>query len=124
MGYRENQFSEGVALGLLMAGFDALPQDKVGIELAFRSVWRSWPHARQFPFVGSRSRADELYQMTDAGRRHRTHYLYWEGNAVVHRIADPRRRPTADEIAESIGSGVPAEEWMSLMGATMRRYLG
>ncbi|MFI9452590.1 hypothetical protein [Amycolatopsis sp. NPDC052450] len=40
---------EGVALGVLAAGVEALTSTKMALELSFNQAWRRWPPAADFP---------------------------------------------------------------------------
>lgn len=43
---------EGVALGVLAAGGEALTNTKMAMELHFNHVWRRWAPAARFPGIG------------------------------------------------------------------------
>lgn len=121
MGRSENKFSEGVALGVLMCDRDHVPQDKTVFEAAFSAAWRRWPFASRFPFVGAVTKADEIYQMTHAGKNHETTHLYWDGHYIQARggIDEPLH---ATEIADSIDPDIPASAWRNLMETAFEFY--
>lgn len=116
---KENEFSEGFALGVLMCGREELPTNKPMFELAFNRVWRQWSYSSTYPFVGARGNKDEIYQMTHAGVRRGTMHLYWEGLAVQARGEDDLN---AKDIAKSINPEIPAEAWRELVEQTFRLF--
>lgn len=112
----ETDFSEGMALGLLMCGHASMPNgSKPTVELAFARAWRRWPYCSRFGFVGSDRRQDEWYQITHARKGTRTWNLYWDRDTICYRQSDPEFRPTAEEVAESISDSIPATAWRDLV---------
>ena len=115
----ENEFSEGIALGVLMCGRDGIPHDKVNFELAFSGAWRRWQHQSKYPFVGGPTKKDEIYQMTHAGERHHVNYLYWDGLNIQARGNSDL---DAETIAHAIHQGIPASAWHELVEMTFKFY--
>lgn len=109
----ETDFSEGIALGLLMNGHDRLPRvQKSTLELGFMAAWRRWPYRGRFSFVGLPTKKDEIYQITYAGERHRTMHLYWNDD---HSIGKRNDWASRDDIAHSIDPSIPADAWGELV---------
>ena len=77
---QRNAVSEGMALGLLMAGREVLPYDKVRVDLAFGGAWRGWEFRGRFPQVGTdlRNGSDGVHVMTRADEQKHVWQLFWE----------------------------------------------
>lgn len=43
---------EGLALGVLGQGVEAVPSGKMDLEFAFNHAWRRWERASEFPSIG------------------------------------------------------------------------
>ena len=69
-----------MALGLLMAGRDVLPYDKVRVDLAFEGAWRGWAFRSRFPQVSTdlRNGSDGVHVMTPADEHKHVWHLFWE----------------------------------------------
>lgn len=91
-----------------MCGQDAIPHDKVGVEMAFRRAWRRWPYASRFPFVSSDRRKDEFYQIRHADYRKHTFGLYWDDYDVRLRNESDDQLD-AEFLAGLVDEDIPAE---------------
>jgi hypothetical protein len=82
---QQNAVSEGVALGLLMAGRDVLPYDKVRVDLAFEGAWRGWDFRSRFPQVSTdlRNGSDGVHVMTRADEQKHVWHLFWEREGMT-----------------------------------------
>jgi len=124
---QRNAASEGMALGLLMCGRDALPFKKVEVDLAFGGAWRRWAYRGRFPQVSTDlEKGLDGLAMTRADERKNVLNLYWEtsGRELVIRA----RSQWADEqidphvVADSIDGDVPAEGWRDLAAEFLQRF--
>lgn len=127
---QRNGVSEGMALGLLMCGRDALPFDKVAVDLAFEGAWRSWPYRTKFPQVNTdlSNGSDGVWVMTRADADKRVHALYWEqdGRTISIHPRQPEWTPNdqddVDYAVEVIDGDVPLTGWEELAREFLRRF--
>jgi hypothetical protein len=125
---QRNAVSEGIALGLLICGRDALPFDKVRLDLAFSQAWRSWNFRDRYPQVNTdlRRGSDGIWVMTHVDLRKASATLYWQQDDGEFRIyvRDTSWQPeNSDDLAFAvglIGGGVPLSGWEKLA----REFLG
>jgi hypothetical protein len=68
---QERAVGEGLAVGCLSIGVEAIRAQKMTVELAFRHAWRNWSYASQFPTVHASAERDDLMRILrdSAGRR-------------------------------------------------------
>lgn len=127
---QRNAVSEGMALGLLMCGYDSLPFDKVSIDLAFDGAWRSWTYRSRFPQVNTdlTKGLDGVWAMTRADADKRVVALYWELDGGTFRISARQSNWTPDNpddldfAAEMIDGGVPLAGWEALAREFLDRF--
>lgn len=86
---QRNAVSEGMALGLLVCGRDALPFDKVRLDLAFEGALRSWVYRTRFPQVNTDlvKGLDGVWALTRADANKKVWVLYWEQDGGHFRSA-------------------------------------
>lgn len=116
---QRNAVSEGMALGLLMCGRDALPFDKLGLDLAFEDAWRDWAYRARFPQVNTdlAKGLDGVWAMTRVDASKQTWALYWaqDGNKfrIYARQADwaPDNPDDLQFAAGLISGDVPLTGW-------------
>ena len=126
---QRNAVSEGMALGLAMAGRFKIPRDKLRVDGAFTAAFRAWQYSDRFPQVGTdvNTGLDGIWAMTRAGETKRTFALFWDSDGpelvIYARQTDFDLTDQADlEFAlEVIGGGVPLEGWVSLAQAFLER---
>lgn len=126
---QKNSVSQGVALGLLMCGYDAIGGNKVSVDLAFEGAWRIWPQRTTFPTV------DNALSKYGGGTRLVTHAdgakhawaFYWESSGPNYEF---RTRITdwsvddPDDVEHAIrllDGDVTAEQWRELAEAFIVR---
>lgn len=125
---QRNSVSEGMALGLLMAGRDALPYDKVRVDRAFAKAWRGWALRDRFPQV-STDLSKGLgggHVITRADKRRRVWNLFWERDGTHLRL---RARPhwegqdvDPDVVADLSDGEVTATDWQSLATSFLETF--
>jgi hypothetical protein len=117
-----------MALGLLMCGRNALPFNKLHVDLAFAGAWRGWAYRDRFSQVSTDvgKGLDGYVAMTRADERKQVSNLYWEtsGRELVIRA----RAQWVDEgvdphiVADSIAGDVPAQAWRELAEEFLQRF--
>jgi hypothetical protein len=126
---QRNAVSEGMALGLLACGRDALPADKDRLGPAFERAWRSWAHRVVFPQIeGDLSNGEDgMSVMTNANAPKEAWALFWEqdGGAFLIRARQPDWSPEdADDLnyaAVVIDGDVPLVGWEALAREFLRQ---
>ena len=68
---QESYVEQGLALGVLADGVDALPSGKLDFEFALSHAWGRFPHAPTFPRILSRFAADAYYSIPLRSERRR-----------------------------------------------------
>lgn len=66
---QESYVAQGLALGVLAAGVDRLPADKLAFESAFSHAWADFAGAPTFPRVGHPHAADPYYAVVGRSNR-------------------------------------------------------
>lgn len=125
---QRNTVSEGMALGLLMAGRDELLYDKGRVDLAFEGAWRGWEFRGRFPQVSTdlRNGSDGVHVMTRADEQKHVWHLFWEREGRYLRI---EARPQWDQetiepdvVADSLTGDVAPAGWLSLAERFLERF--
>lgn len=77
---QRNAVSEGVALGIVAAGYDAIQFDKVRVDLAFEGAWRDWAYRARFSQVDTdiRNGKDGTWVLTHAKQGRQAFAFYWD----------------------------------------------
>lgn len=125
---QRNAVSEGMAVGLLMAGRDVLPYDKVRVDLAFEGAWRGWDFRGKFPQVSTdlRSGSDGVHVMTRADEQKHVWHLFWAREGMNLRIvARPQWEAEAiepDIVADSLDGDVAPTGWLALAENFLERF--
>lgn len=125
---QRNAVSEGMALGLLMAGRDILPYDKVRVDLAFEGAWRGWDFRGRFPQISTdlRNGSDGVHVMTRADEQKHVWHLFWEREGRDLRIvARPQWEGEAiepDIVADSLDGDVAPTGWLVLAESFLERF--
>lgn len=126
---QRNAVSEGTALGLVMCDRNALPWDKLGIDLSFAGAWRSWSHRQRFPQVDTdlRNGSDSIWVMTHADERKHTMNFFWDtdGSEIViySRSLWADGEVDAEEAASLIDGGISADGWCELAADFLSRLM-
>jgi hypothetical protein len=125
---QRNAVSEGIALGLVMAGRDVLPYDKVRVDLSFSGAWRGWDFRDRFAQVSTdlRNGSDGVHVMTRADEGKHVWHLYWERSGGELRVL-PRAQwegdaVDPDAVAEALDGQVPAAGWRALAENFLERF--
>lgn len=66
---QDSYIAQGLALGVLAAGIEALPADKLSFEFALSRAWRNFAGASLFPRVGHPHAADPYYALLSKSER-------------------------------------------------------
>ena len=111
------EVGDGLALGILTSGIQAITSNKVAVEFAFRHAWRRWTFAAEYPQVKAGPKFDDIYvQIIGRSENRRFCYALWrtEGKYL---FPHPTMKSwtvleSADALAES--SGVPETAWLEL----------
>lgn len=114
---QQTEVGDGLALGVLAAGFDSLRNDKTAIELAFRHVWRRWPHTSSYPLVKAGPATDDIYvqiMLRSASRVHKLAAWRIEGYLICPELVHESWTldDTLEELADA--SGVSEAGWRQL----------
>jgi hypothetical protein len=116
---QETAVGEGLAVGVLAVGVEAVTSSKVSVEFAFRRVWRDWPPRSLFGQVRADVERDSIIRiLRDSEDRRGSYVAYWtfDGPEYVPVLRqDWRVEECGDAIAE--GSGVPFAQWVELAEA-------
>lgn len=127
---QRNAVSEGIALGLVACGRDALPADKDRLGLAFESAWRSWAHRVMFPQIERdlSSGEDGVSIMTNADTPKQTWALFWEQNGGKFLVRARQSDWSPDDVedlnyaAVVIDGDVPLAGWEALAREFLRHF--
>jgi hypothetical protein len=127
---QRNAVSEGMALGLLMCGRDALLFNKLRIDLAFEGAWRSWTYRAKYSQVDTdlAKGLDAVWAMTRADASKQTRVLYWEQDGGQFRIHSRRSdwsQEDPDDIkfaTELIDGEVPLAGWEEMAREFLARF--
>jgi hypothetical protein len=127
---QRNAVSEGIALGLLMLGYDSLPLDKVRVDLAFGGAWRAWSYRGCFPRVGTdlRNGSDGVWVMTHATESRHSWLFYWDTRqgvlSIMYRSPDLDLQEPEDlaYAVRTITGEVPVDGWVSLAQSFLDRF--
>jgi hypothetical protein len=125
---QRNAVSEGMALGLLMAGRDVLPYDKVRVDLAFEGAWRGWAFRGRFPQVSTdlRNGSDGVHVMTRADEQKHVWHLFWEREGrdlrIVARSQWEGEAIEPDAVADSLDGDVAPAGWLALAEGFLERF--
>jgi hypothetical protein len=107
------QFSDGLALGALMLGVEAINGNKTTLELDFRAAWRDWPHRSHYPSIKAGPAYDDLFSvMSRSATRSSHHIAEWETWPFVPTLLFDW---TDEELADSINDAIPAAAWRALV---------
>ncbi|WP_152666792.1 hypothetical protein [Arthrobacter sp. YC-RL1] len=129
--------SAGFALGLLMNGYNQIPNDKVKVELIFVSAWRQWSHRQELPaadksIAGTRKDWDILRIITDLDKDKKQPYVpfQWDEHApggprIEIRNAtdfDPSNQNDTEFYAKNISDQIPVSAWKELAKNFLEKY--
>jgi|1186.fasta_scaffold169072_1 hypothetical protein len=125
---QRNAVSEGIALGLLMCGRNALPADEGGLGPAFERAWLSWPHRVVFPQIEMdlSGGEDAVSVMTKANAPKQAWALYWEqfgGEFLIHARQPDWSADDADDLnyaAVVIDGDIALVDWQALAREFLR----
>ena len=125
---QRNAVSEGMALGLLACGRDALPADEGPLGRAFEKAWLGWAHRVRFPQVETdlSEGGDGVTAMTSADKPKQAWALYWmrNGDEFLVQARQPDWSPDdPDDLnyaAVVIDGGVSLVEWEALAREFLR----
>lgn len=80
------EVGDGLALGVLAAGVDAITANKLSVDFAFGYAWRRWAFASRYPQVrGDVARNDFYYQIAHPSEGRRWKRAVW----VFERGSEP-----------------------------------
>lgn len=99
---QRNAVSEGMALGLVACGRDALCSDTDRVGPAFESAWRSWVHRVRFPQI-ERDLSDGdsgVSVLTRADKPKHAWALYWEQSGGEFRVQARQPDWSPDDVAD------------------------
>lgn len=118
---QQKAVGQGLALGALMLGVQAVNGDKGTLESDFRRAWRDWAYSAFFSAVRADvARNDLLRVLHDSSRRRGVVLAYWEGAwPFVPTLTVGEW--TADEVADIIDERIPASGWADLVSHWLSR---
>lgn len=127
---QRNAASEGLALGLVLAGCTRLPYRKTELDLALVGAWNSWTHRTRFPQVNTDlvKGLDPIHAFTRADARKNVLILHWELAGAELRILTRQPDWAPDDPTDvayavsMIDEQVPAEAWQALAEGLLTRY--
>jgi hypothetical protein len=127
---QRNAVSEGIALGLLACGRNALPAGGDGLGLAFERAWRSWTDRVVFPQIEMdlSDGEDALSVMTKADARKQAWALYWQqfgGEFLIHARQPDWSADDADDLnyaAAVIDGDIALASWQTLASEFLRHF--
>jgi hypothetical protein len=112
-----------------MCDRNEFPYNKMWVDLAFESAWRSWSYKEKFPRVSTdlRTGMPGSLVMTRATETKQSWLLFWEtkGSLVVcqrDRDWDPNDQSDIELALTMIGFDVPLPGWVSLARAFLNDY--
>lgn len=112
------EIGDGLALGLLACGIDAIPGAKMAVELAFRRAWRRWSCASSYPQLQVGPSFDDIYVqiIRRHGRRRRITYADWANEPPYLVPSVAMESWTLEDALDALSetSGVPAVAWIEL----------
>lgn len=112
---QETAVGEGLALGCVALGVDAIGGSKIDLEFAFRHAWRAWPYRSTFPVVHADADRDDLLRILNKSEGRRSAHLSgWASQwPFVPYVAETW---TVEDVAEILQSstGVPFAGWIEL----------
>lgn len=123
---QETYVSQGLALGVLAAGREALPARKLDFELALRGAWRGFPYASRFPQFDPSARDPWGPIVSRSERRRSVPLAAWgQVGGELHPYSDMHGW-TVEECGEHIegASGVPWSAWCELAHDFLARFDG
>lgn len=108
---------EGLGLGLVKLGFNAVPKDKFTFEMALNHSWHQWRFTDHFPSVdGARDPANEVWLCVPKSANRRFRSVEWheeEGHRGEFLIRFTQRDWTPEEVCEHVGD-LRIEAWLDL----------
>ncbi|NMO91641.1 hypothetical protein [Actinomycetospora sp. TBRC 11914] len=113
---------EGLALGVLRAGFSAVALDREAVESAFGEAWDAWPWRRSFPRVQADLDRERIWAIMHRSEgRLRSCFAYWvQAGPYFHARSRVGRTP-AEHLGLLAGrSGVPVDAWDGLSRDVLR----
>jgi len=111
------EVGDGLALGTLAAGIDAITANKLSIDFAFGYAWRRWTYSARYPQVkGDVARNDFYYQIAHPSERRLRKRAVWivERGYLYPEVWS--ESDTALEALESLAeaSAIPVQGWQQL----------
>jgi len=93
-----------------MLGVEQVHGQKQTLEFDFRRAWRDWEYRNMFPVVKAGPQYnDVLHILMDSAGHRSTRATYWEGAWPFIPVA--RFDWSAEEVAEHLEEGIPADAW-------------
>ena len=121
---QEKYVFQGLALGVLAAGREAIPGAKFEFEMSFEGAWHDWPHRGKFPRIARPTGADPLYQLTHGTENRRGPLLAaWDNQGAWIYPYVWQDGWSVEESGEMLAgwSGVPWPAWQELASEFLRR---
>lgn len=117
---QETALGEGLALGAMILGVDAVNGNKTTLELDFRAAWRAWPHSSKLPAIDAGPSKDSLFPVLRKSVGRSTHHVAeWHGTWPFVPVI--LQDWTVNELADSIHEDITADSWRDLVKAWMKR---
>lgn len=113
---------EGLALGVLAAGVEALTGNKMVLELNFNWVWRRWSPAGWFPSIAGHDPGNLFWIGLRKSERRRWSWAAWESDGPWLRpylVQDWSVEECLDELADERAS---TEDWEALGRLYVERF--
>lgn len=116
---QETAVGEGLAVGVLALGIEAVTSSKMSVEFAFRRAWRDWPPRSRFPQVRADVERDSIVRILhDSENRRGSYVAFWTFGGPEY-VPVLRQDWSIEECGDAVaeGSGVPFAQWVELAEA-------
>jgi hypothetical protein len=116
---QQKNVGEGLAVGVLALGVEAVTSNKMAVELAFRRAWRDWSCRARFPQVRAEIRRDDIVGILhDSANRRGVIVADWTSDGPEY-VPTLRVDWSVEEAGDFVGeeAGVAHAQWVELAQA-------
>ncbi|MFE4195600.1 hypothetical protein ACFRJ9_07030 [Paenarthrobacter sp. NPDC056912] len=108
------QIAEGLALGVLAYGVVRLPSERIALEAALNSAWKSWPRAGDFGNVHGPEAGPDIWAGMEKSGSRRGVVAAWEDHSAPHLSPAFEDVPIAHCLNRIADDKASADDWIYL----------